>query len=171
MFQRGGLVHHTLLSMARQRPGVDERRCGAMLEFLAAAESVHRRIWPSIPPCHSEEAQFLILVVLFSLHPTPCTPGILAEYAGCSRTAVTRSLGLLERRGWIERTHGAADRRFVQVRLTAQGRTASDRQLWRFLCELSEAADTLPPGQALRLGRFCSALATPELEAAAPLSP
>ena len=158
MFERGSLIHLTLLSVARQRPSLDESRCRAVLELLAAADVVRRRAWPAKVRADLCESQFLILVVLFSLHPCPSTPGALADYAGYTRAVIARSLRCLERRGWIARTPSRADRRMTHVRLTTPGRGASDRRLYSILRDISTLGEVLPAGELARLTRCCTRL-------------
>lgn len=60
--------------------------------------------------------------------PYELNPSALADALGLTRGGLSGRLGLLEREGLIERTHGEADRRRVTVRLTARGLDAVESQ-------------------------------------------
>lgn len=44
MIARDTLVYRTLLSLARQRPGLDELRCHALLDLMAAVDAVRSAV-------------------------------------------------------------------------------------------------------------------------------
>jgi len=52
----------------------------------------------------------------------PCTMSSLARYQAVSLPTVSKSVGMLVRRGWLERWVDKRDRRQTMVRLTPQGR-------------------------------------------------
>lgn len=51
----------------------------------------------------------------------------LAAHAGVSNSAMTRLVDGLEKKGWVDRTRSAADRRTVTVGLTPSGRAEAER--------------------------------------------
>ncbi len=161
MFERGGIIYRTLLSVARQRPGLDAECCRAMIELLAVAKRVGRRIWFPRGGSDLGEPQFMVLVVLFALHPAPGTPAALADYSGYTRSTVSRLLPPLEKRGWIARSRSTSDARNVLVRLTSRGRATIDHRLWTFLRYLSSACENLKPGEVSQLTSLCARLAAP----------
>jgi DNA-binding MarR family transcriptional regulator len=60
------------------------------------------------------------------------TQGLLGEILGMDSTTLTRTLDILERRGWITKRHGE-DRREWRIRLSKRGETQLQRALpaWR----------------------------------------
>ena len=48
MIVRDTLFYRTLVSMARQRPGLDEPRCQAMLDILSAADALRSALRHSL---------------------------------------------------------------------------------------------------------------------------
>lgn len=69
----------------------------------------------------------------------------LAAHLGISRVAVSKSLGRLEERGYIRRVPSAADRRSVEVTVTADGAQAIDALFPRLLARESELLAALGP--------------------------
>ncbi|KIC21462.1 MarR family winged helix-turn-helix transcriptional regulator [Leisingera sp. ANG-Vp] len=57
------------------------------------------------------------------------TPSEIAAFIGIDRTATSRTLRLMEERGFILRSSGTGDGRSIRVELTAQGQTALDAVL------------------------------------------
>ncbi len=54
----------------------------------------------------------------------PCTMSSLARYQAVSLPTISKSVGMLVRRGWLERWVDKQDRRQTMVRLTPRGRRA-----------------------------------------------
>ena len=52
----------------------------------------------------------------------PCTMSDLARYQAVSLPTISKSVGMLVRRGWVERWADQSDRRQTLVRLTPSGR-------------------------------------------------
>ena len=50
------------------------------------------------------------------------SPSKVASHLGMERATVSRSLDILESRSLVSRTHNLADRRVVEIEVTAQGR-------------------------------------------------
>ena len=98
------------------------------LNRLVAAEV--RRSHPQLVPGQ--------LGILFRLLLAPATVSDLARYLGVSLPTISKSLGVLVQRGWIERWVDAANRRQTIVRLTPLGRrvTASMRRSEEHTSEL-----------------------------------
>ncbi|MEU5348238.1 MarR family winged helix-turn-helix transcriptional regulator [Streptomyces sp. NPDC020766] len=72
--------------------------------------------------------QFKVLLTLRRLGPPyETSPSRLADLLGLTRGALSARLGPLEDAGLITRTHDAADRRRVHVRLTPAGYDAFER--------------------------------------------
>jgi len=62
------------------------------------------------------------MATLLKLSMAPVTMSELARYRGISVPTVSKSIDVLEQRGWVERWVDPADRRHTLVRLTADGR-------------------------------------------------
>ncbi|MEX1031961.1 MAG: MarR family transcriptional regulator [Cellvibrionaceae bacterium] len=69
--------------------------------------------------------QWMVLNVLYQA--LAHTPAGVADNIGVDRSAVTRLLDRLERKGLIAREHGKLDRRSVNVQLTGEGQQAIGR--------------------------------------------
>ena len=61
------------------------------------------------------------------LHRPGCVQGRLGEALGLSKSAVSRMVAGLERRGWIVRWRDAEDGRVVRLKLTREGRRLAKR--------------------------------------------
>jgi DNA-binding MarR family transcriptional regulator len=61
--------------------------------------------------------------VLVSLTVRPCTVSELAERQGVSAASMSKTLLVLEERGWLMRHRNDQDRRMVHLVITPQGRT------------------------------------------------
>jgi len=64
--------------------------------------------------------QWMVLNVLH--HGLAKTPAQIAENIGVDRSAITRLVDRLEKKGLVERQHDGLDRRSIQVAMTAGGR-------------------------------------------------
>jgi len=76
----------------------------------------------------------------------PCTMSELARYQAVSLPTISKSIGMLVRRGWVERWIDKRDRRQTMARLTASGRRMlahikqrTERQVTRTLAPLTPA--------------------------------
>ena len=90
----------------------------------------------------------------------------LAEQAGIAPSTATRILDALERRGIVDRTRSAGDRRGVSVTLTAAGRDAlRDEDDWlrarerEFYAQLPDDERRLAPDLLLRLASLIDEMA------------
>jgi DNA-binding MarR family transcriptional regulator len=84
------------------------------------------------------------MATLFKLSMQPATMSELARYRGISVPTVSKSVDVLEQRGWVERWVDPADRRQTLVRLTRDGRrvaaamkTQSERHVASLLSPLT----------------------------------
>jgi len=76
--------------------------------------------------------------LLMAMHHGDVSPSDLAERMEVSLPTVSNTLGVLERRGWIERAADDADRRRVVLRLTAEGRDMMRAVLDRGIEQLAD---------------------------------
>jgi DNA-binding MarR family transcriptional regulator len=139
------LVVRTLLATARQRPGLDERRCLLVLDWLKTGSAVRAALHESLVADNLSYLKFSLLVVLFTIDPEAATPADLADHAGVTRSAVTEALDGLEKQVLVAREHDLVDRRTINVRLTGAGRAAIDAALQRFLQTAGRVARFVGP--------------------------
>ena len=111
--------------------------------YLAISEALQSRL----DPYGVTVAQW---PVLSSLHSgTSRTPAELADHIGLNRSAITRLLDRLEKKGFVERESSEHDGRSYRIRLTESGRRVVPE-----LAELSRAVNAqfllgLSPGERL----------------------
>jgi len=152
MIRRNTLVFSTVTTMARQRLGLDEARCTAILDLIDACVELDRAVHAELARQGLSDVKFGILVTLFTREPDPVCPADLAGYAGYTRSSVTDAVQDLQARGLVVAERGTADRRSVEVRLTDPGRTAVERAIDDFLSGLGAMTQALAdePPESLR---------------------
>jgi len=148
----------TLLTVARQRDGLDEARCRVVLEFLDAAGSVDGVLQRTLSELGLTEHKFSILVALFALDPAAATPADLSVHTGVTRSAMTALLDALETRGLVVRRRDTRDRRVVYVELTEAGRVAANAALMDYLQTADKLAQSVPPADQAALRQSCALL-------------
>ena len=139
------LATRTLLSVARQRRGLDAARCQLVFEHLDAALSVRTALHRTLAEYHFSELQFGVMVALFALDPEPVMPADLADYTAVSRAAITDAVVRLESLQLVSRTRDHLDRRVYHLQLTTKGRTTVDDALNRYLSAVGHVARYIEP--------------------------
>ena len=139
------LAGRTLLTVARQRKGLDATRCQVVFEHLDTALVVRAALHRTLAEYGVTELQFDVLVALFALEPEPVMPADLAEYTAVSRAAITDALVRLEALQLTSRTRDNADRRVYHVHLTEKGRAAVDEALNKYLSAVARVAHYIAP--------------------------
>ena len=152
------LVLRTLLTVARQRDGLDESRCRFVLEFLDAAGSVDGVLQRQLAELGLTEHKFSVLVALFALDPAAATPADLSVHTGVTRSAMTALLDALEARGLVRRRRDTRDRRVVYVELSDAGRTAANTALMAYLRAADMLAQPVPPADQAAMRQGCASL-------------
>ena len=101
------------------------------LHVQRAARALARRYDEALRPLDLTSGQFSLLMSLN--RPEPATMGSVASLLAMDRTTLTAALKPLERRGLLEVTVDAADRRSRRMRLTPAGRAllVTAMPLWR----------------------------------------
>jgi DNA-binding MarR family transcriptional regulator len=127
------LVIRTLLTIARQRSGLDETGCQLVLEWLQTGVAIRGVLRKSLALHGLTELKFSILVALFSLDPIPAMEADLANHARAARPSVTRALEELEQQRLVARAPSTIDHRVINVKLTRKGQTAIDAALHHYL--------------------------------------
>lgn len=139
------LAVRTLVSVARQRKGLDPARCHLVFEHLDAALSIQTALHRTLSAYRLSDLQFGVLVALFALDPEPVTPADLADYTAVSRAAITDALLRLETLQLVSRARDATDRRVFHLNLTPRGRTTVDEALVRYLSAVGHLARHIEP--------------------------
>ncbi len=152
------LDFQTLLTLARQRDGLNAGRCQAVLEFLETSGALGAGIRRELAADGLSRVTFAVLLALFAIDPVAASPSDLALHTGVGRPAVSSALDGLCRRQLVVRGAGTADRRVRYVTLTVAGREAVDRAAMRCLHLLGQAAQLLPPADLANLRATCALL-------------
>jgi DNA-binding MarR family transcriptional regulator len=127
------LVMRTLLSAARQYPGLDEINCRLVFEQVQIGAALRAGLRKSLVSHGLSESKFSILVTLLSLVPSPAMEADLANHAGVTRSSVTGALDELQEQQLVNRIRSRIDRRIINVHLTKKGRTTIDVALRHYL--------------------------------------
>ena len=129
----------------------------AWTEFFGAIRRARGRAAREVEREGLSLAQFGLLFSFVELERGDVLPvGALAEGAGIAQPTATRMLDGLERQGIVERRPSTADRRSVEVELTARGRRLLNRkrklvdEKRRAVFESLEAADRESAARLLR---------------------
>ena len=118
MSNRGDLPFETTLPFATTLKVRDTCLC---LHLQRAARTVGRRFDEVLRPLGLTNGQFSLLMSLN--RPEPPTIGSVSTLLAMDRTTLTANLKPLERRGLVEVSVDAADRRSRRIVLTQAGRT------------------------------------------------
>jgi DNA-binding MarR family transcriptional regulator len=115
---------HQILALAQARvgevvPGADLTAFAVAFSIVRAAERVTLELETAHQPMGWTWPGFRVMWWLWLLG--PLEPRQIAEISSSSRASVSSALNTLERNGFVERRRGSADRRLVNVELTAKG--------------------------------------------------
>ena len=125
----------------------------SVADLLVLAEPLQLRLWES---AGVTVAQLRVLRVLAD-QAVPLPAGRLAGLAGMPQASLSRLLAKLEERDLVRRAVDPADRRRVEVELTAGGRSLLEAsRLWRGT-DFERAAEALSPAQREDLARALGA--------------
>lgn len=155
MIHRNTLVFSSLTRMARQRLGLDESPCSALLELIESCAELDAALHTQLGKDGLSDVKFSILLTLFTLEPHPVCPADLAGYAGFTRSSVTDAVQDLQTRGYVVTERATSDRRSVEVRLTSRGRETVEGAVTRYLQNLHAVLQALAnesPAVLRRLG-------------------
>jgi len=148
------LAVRTLLTIARQRQGLDSARCQLVFEHIDTAMLLREALQKPLHEYHLSYLQFAVLVVLFTLDPDPVSAAVLADHTLVSRSAITEALDHLELMKFAVRTRDTNDRRMIFVRITQVGRQTVDQALMRVLNAAGSAAHQIDASAQQQLHRF-----------------
>lgn len=135
------------------------RKAKRILPIMGRVMEAHMRT-PTIPlpPVHFH--------VMNALSNEPHTLSTLADRMSISAASLSRTVTVLEERGWLTRTRSQEDRRVVMIELTQQGREQlveieerSEDFLTETLTQLSQdELDRLMDGLNILIGAFSEAM-------------
>jgi MarR family transcriptional repressor of emrRAB len=106
---------------ASRLPGVPVEQVVLLKLVRHVAGEMHARLTAQLRRDGLNESDFQTLMALFSSQAGTSTPGELCHYAHESRTNMTRITDGLVARGLVLRAPSAADRRRIELRLSARG--------------------------------------------------
>ena len=134
----------------------ETRALDAYVKLLRAAASVGARATRHLADAGLTVSQFGVLEVVHHLGPL-CQRDIGRKLL-LSGGNITTVVDNLERRGLVRRERAAANRRFVTVHLTEEGRRLVRRVFPRHVAEVVGALGALPAREQEDLGRLCRKL-------------
>lgn len=106
---------------AARLPGVPVEQVVLLKLVRHVAGEMHARLTERLRRHGLNESDFQTLMAMFSSQGGTTTPGELCHYAHESRTNMTRITDGLVTRGLVLRAPSAADRRRIELRLSARG--------------------------------------------------
>ena len=106
---------------ASRLPGVPVEQVVLLKLVRHVAGEMHARLTARLRQHDLNESDFQTLMAMFSSAAGNTTPGELCHYAHESRTNMTRITDGLVARGLVLRAPSAADRRRIELRLSARG--------------------------------------------------
>ena len=114
-----------LRKAAERYPDIDAEATEIMLRIKQIASVEDCAFQEALEPYGLSEGRFMVLCCLFSEdiagHKDP-SPSEIAEMLGVTRATITGLLDGLERDGFLERHHDAADRRALFIHMSSKGR-------------------------------------------------
>lgn len=156
MLRPDTLVHNTLTTMARQRLGVDEQCCGAVIHFLNACAELEAALHQRLEQSGLTDSKFGILLALFTLHPSPACPADLACYTGFTRSSISEAVHELHAAGCVALERSPQDARTIEVRLTDLGQRAVNAAATAYLQALASVTQPLASGSLSELRQLAS---------------
>ncbi len=90
---------------------------------LVRAFGLHR---PDQTPCGQPISVAEVHALMELANTVPLSQNELARRLRLEKSTISRLVGILEQRGWVERTQDPVDRRVVRLRLTQTGHQAAD---------------------------------------------
>jgi DNA-binding MarR family transcriptional regulator len=120
-------VDRILAQWARERPDLDTGPMSVIGRLHRLAALLEEELRPVFAAAALGDGDFDVLATLRrSGPPFRLSPGELSESTLVTSGAITKRLDRLERRGLVERSVSAADRRGREIQLTTEGRALTD---------------------------------------------
>jgi MarR family transcriptional regulator, 2-MHQ and catechol-resistance regulon repressor len=144
------------MSTHYQGTRAERRALDAFIKLARASNSVAAALAETFAAAGLTESQFGVLEAL--LHLGPLHPRDLAKKLLCSTGNLTLVLDNLEKNGLVRRERGNADRRYVTVHLTPEGRMLIGELFPRHVAAVVERFGVLTAAEQEELGRLCRKL-------------
>lgn len=155
-------VDRLVESWRRERPDLDVAPMQVLSRVTRLAHHLDRARRQAFADESLEAWEFDVLSALRrSGPPYQLSPGRLLRETLVTSGTMTNRVDRLATRGLVERRPDPADRRGVQVRLTAQGRSTVDAALESLLIRERELLRGLKPTESRRLADLLRTLVTP----------
>lgn len=135
---------------------VERQALEAYIKLSRAAESTGQRINDHLHTWQLTTSQFGVLEALYHLGPMPV--GQVGEKILRSSANMTLVIDNLVRRGLVERTRRADDRRSIEISLTPEGRGLIAEILPEHVAGVVAAFGVLSPEEQLTLAAICRKL-------------
>jgi MarR family 2-MHQ and catechol resistance regulon transcriptional repressor len=132
------------------------RALNTYIKLMRCAISVQGRLERRLQRLGLTDNQFGVLEAL--LHLGPVAQHELGRALFTSRANITTIVDNLEKRLLVSRVRDAADRRYVMVHLTAEGRALIERTFPEQLAAIVEEFSILDAEEQETLGRLCKKL-------------
>ncbi|MGB2718278.1 MAG: MarR family transcriptional regulator [Rhodococcus sp. (in: high G+C Gram-positive bacteria)] len=132
----------TCTRWAESNPGLD----ASPMQVVAQIKRIVALLELAVEPIYAEAGVTVAeveLMVPLRYGTEPVTAARLAELLGMTRAGVSKALGKLERRGFLERMQNAEDRRSASITLTDAGKDVVDEVFPRELAAHSRLFDAL----------------------------
>jgi DNA-binding MarR family transcriptional regulator len=113
--------YDVFLEETKDFPHLDASACYTFLQLLKTGDELLALDNQILSSFGTRHGRFNLLMMLKHCTVGTTTPGDLAEKAGVTRATITGLLDGLERDGFVERCPDPANRRSIQVKLTATG--------------------------------------------------
>lgn len=128
------------------------------IKLMRAADSITNRSHRHLSEAKLSFNQFAVIEALYHLGPL-CQRDIAKKILKSPRN-ITMVVDNLEKNNLVVRERDAGDRRFLNVHLTAEGRTLFENIYPRHVEFLTEEMTILNRGELEELGRLCQILGT-----------
>jgi MarR family 2-MHQ and catechol resistance regulon transcriptional repressor len=132
------------------------RALDAYIKLLRAANSVSARLERRLDEKGVTETQFGVLEALY--HVGPMCQKLIGEKVLKSGGNITVVVDNLEKRRLVRRVRDDADRRYVTVSLTADGKSLVERLLPGHVGAIADELGALTAAEQEELGRLCRKL-------------
>lgn len=134
----------------------EERALNTFIRFTRAFDTVDQKIGATFRAHDLTSGQFGVLETLY--HLGPLHQGALGEKLLQSKGNISTIISNLEERGLVVRRRDEADRRYVKVHLTGEGRQLIAEIFPAHVQRIAETLGVLDDEEIEELGRLCKKL-------------
>lgn len=147
------MLNYLLMGTHHQGTEQERQALDAYIKLIRASLSLEARVNAHLQDYDLSISQFGVLEALY--HRGPMYQNQLAEKILKSSGNLTLVLDNLVRRNLVQRERGKADRRFITVHLTQEGKRLIEEIFPRHVRTVVEEFDVLSPDEQLELSRLC----------------